>query len=143
MRYENFNKFYIIEFEHDEEFIELFKRFLLSFNIQSGFFIGSGNFNHVKLSFYDPKIKSGVIKPITKLLSVSYMIGTITSKDLRPIIDCNVVLNDSDFNTIGGKLISGIVETKLEVIVIKFDELIERIYDDELNLFRFLTTKTF
>lgn len=127
----------VLRIDKGEEIISTIENVVNQLNIDSGFFFGIGAVNNLTISFYDNQSKSYIDKQINEDTEVITLLGNISYKyaENKPIIHAHISASTREFGVIAGHLKKAIVSVTLEVIIFTVSDKIERIYNDNFNLF--------
>jgi predicted DNA-binding protein with PD1-like motif len=124
----------VIRFEKGERFIESFREWLISRNIQGAFFYGLGGALFLKVAFYDMNTKAHTFKDFTgghfEILSLT---GNVALLEGSIKIHSHVSFSDSAFHAHGGHLEDLEVGGTLEIYVQRIESL-ERAQNNEVGL---------
>jgi hypothetical protein len=125
---------YILRFERGEEIIQGLKDFSLKENISSGFFYGLGAVNKVKLAWYDLENKEYQKKEFNDKLEIISLLGNIARMDKEIIVHTHGSFADRNFQLIAGHIEKMVVSATCEIVLEKFEDSINRSYDEETGL---------
>ncbi len=127
----------ILRIDKDEEVISTIKEVSKKLNIESGFFWGIGAVNQATISFYDHQIKSYIDKEINQDCEVISLVGNISYKyaENEIFVHAHISLSTKEFGIIAGHLKKAIVSVTLEVVFLSINDKIERVYDQDFNLY--------
>ena len=103
-------------------------------NVETGIIIsGIGQLKNVKIGYFKKKgdYSPEIIKKPTELISLS---GNICKKEYDYILHTHITLGDEKKKLIGGHLIKGTVNITAEIVILKSNINISRVYDDETGL---------
>ena len=94
---------------------------------------GIGQLKNVKLGYFKKKndYSPELFNTPTELISLS---GNICKQDEKYILHAHVTLSDEKKKVIGGHLIEGIINITAEIVILKSNINISRVYDDETGL---------
>jgi len=127
----------VLRIDKDEEFVSVMKEIVKKLNIESGLFFAIGAVKSVIISFYDHQTKTYIDKQIDQdmeVLSLNGNISYIYGED-EVVVHSHIVLSDKDFGVIGGHLKKAIVSVTLETFIIPISDRIERVMNQDFNLF--------
>jgi predicted DNA-binding protein with PD1-like motif len=116
---------------------EIIKNILLcckKHNLETGIIIsGIGQLKNVKIGYFKKKgdYSPEIIKKPTELILLS---GNICKKEYEYILHAHITLGDEKKKLIGGHLIEGTVNITAEIVILKSNINISRVYDDETGL---------
>ncbi|MCS7165266.1 MAG: DNA-binding protein [Candidatus Calescibacterium sp.] len=130
-------KVVIVRIDRDEEVISTLFKVSSQLRLESGFFQGIGAVKKALISFYDYQTKSYLDKEINQEMEVLSLLGNISYHyaDDKPFVHAHIVLSDRNFNLIGGHLKEAIVGVTLEIVIFNVSDRIERVYNQDFNLF--------
>jgi len=103
-------------------------------NIKSAVVLsGIGQLKNIHLGYFKEKgdYSPQCFKDLFELLSIS---GNICKDDGEYLLHLHTVISDEKKNVFGGHFISGIVEITCEIVLLKTDMDISRVYDDKTGL---------
>lgn len=130
-------KLIIVRIDKDEEVISCLEEVIKKTKLQSAFFWAIGAFKNVLLSFYDHNSKSYIDKELNEETEVVSFMGNISYRYAEeiPVIHAHVSLSTREYGLIGGHLKKAIVAVTLETLILPITDKIERIYNQDFNLF--------
>jgi predicted DNA-binding protein with PD1-like motif len=121
MYYSKCNVGYVLRIEIGEEIEEAFRQFAEVAGIKGAFYQGIGTLNQVELAFfctnsknYDRKFFDGEYELVSLMGNLSIHNGVV-------VPHTHVTLADSNFQTISGHLVRGIVSVTAEIILTVLD----------------------
>lgn len=137
--YKQLGNSFIVSIKNHTEITQALAAFVKDQGIKAGSVKGIGAVKEVTLRFFDPATKEYINKTFNEQMEVSNIVGNISRKDGEPYLHLHITLGRSDFSTLSGHLLTGIIHGAGEIIVEKFDGHVGRFFDDEtgLNLFTF------
>ncbi len=103
-------------------------------NIKSAYISGIGSLKNAEIAHYDTvyaKYGSGMFEGMFEIAS---MTGNISTAEDKHIAHIHIVLGKSDFSTVGGHLVSGIVGPTCEIILLPLETQIKREKDKKTGL---------
>jgi len=127
----------ISRIDKDEEVISSLEKIAKEEDIESAFFFAIGAVKNAIISYYDHQTKSYIDKEINEdveVLSLNGNISYVYGED-KVIVHCHIVLSDRNFGLIGGHLKKAITSVTLETIIIPVEDRIERVKNEEFNLY--------
>ncbi|MFN3995586.1 MAG: PPC domain-containing DNA-binding protein [bacterium] len=130
-------KLIIVRIDRDEEFISCLEEIATKTQIQSAFFWAIGAFKNAVISFYDYNTKSYIDRELNEEFEVISLMGNISYKYAEevPMIHAHISLSTREYGLIGGHLKKGIVSVTLETLILPVIDKIERVYNQDFNLF--------
>lgn len=134
MLYKKVTGGYLLRLERGEKVMESLLKFIKKYKIRSGFMVGLGACEDLKLGYFDAvkgKYKDKVFKGEYEVTNLT---GNIAYLEKEPIVHAHITLSDSKFNGIAGHLWEGIVSGTMEIYIMSFGIKIMRARDEETGL---------
>ena len=146
MKYQQFGNKYIVRIDRGEEIIESLKVFCAENKITLGSVSAIGAVQKVTLRFFDQNTKKYNDKEFVENLEIANFTGNIstmqggvyppTYKAIggRVYLHCHTTLGNSNYQTLGGHVLSAVVGGTFEAIIEKIDGRVERGLDEGIGL---------
>lgn len=136
MKVKQFNDNFIVRLDPDEEIVESIKKICNEHKIKFGSIRGIGAVYNVVLGYYNPKTKKFFKKEFKDEFSyeITSLTGNITIMNKEIYIHLHINMGDSDYNVIGGHLVSAFIRTTGEIIINSIKGQVDRINDEEMGL---------
>lgn len=127
----------VLRFEPGEEVIGALTDFVKREGINSAWISALGSAKEVKLGFYDARKKEYQKKSFNEVLEVVDLTGNVGILDGEPSIHIHGSLGAADYKVVGGHVHRLVVNTTVEMHLLKMDAELKRRYDEStgLNLF--------
>jgi uncharacterized protein len=125
---------YFGRLEKGEEIVSVLTNFCKTINIINGGISGIGAAQKLKLGYYDIVSKKYIYKDFEGEYEITSLHGNITLLDDEPFIHLHITISDSNFQTFGGHLVSGIVSVTFEFMITKMETQLERKIDLDTGL---------
>jgi predicted DNA-binding protein with PD1-like motif len=125
---------YIIRLERGEELFDTVREFMRKYGMTAGFLSGIGATDDVTIGFYDFERKEYITKNFQCDLEILNLTGNATMYNSEPFLHIHATLGDSNFNVIGGHLISAKISVTAEIYLHALDTSIERKEDSLTQL---------
>jgi len=134
MDYAQYDDYYVLRLDEGEEVISSLRQFLVEQSIEGGYFLAWGAFSRLKLSYYQPSLRSYKERTLDQQVEVASLVGNISHLNGEPTIHAHMVVGDENFQTYSGHLREGTVKPMLEVFVTPFSGTLHRVWDAQRNL---------
>lgn len=130
---------FILSIDNHCEIVSAIKEFCKDENILAGSVSGIGAVSEATLRFLNPETKKYVDKTFKEQMEIANIIGNISEKDGEVYLHLHTTLGRSDYTTVGGHLLSAVLNGACELVIEKFDCGLGRKFDEEtrLNLYSF------
>ncbi len=130
-------KIHLIKLDKGEFLLESLSQYVKTNNISAGYFNGIGALEEARISYFDTK-KKEYIETIQREVELISCIGNIgINKDNNePIVHTHISVSDSKGKMYGGHLnLNSIVSVTVEIFLIELEGKINRIKDNQSNLY--------
>lgn len=134
MQYKKVSGGYLVRMERGEEVMASLIKFVKKYKIKSGFLVGLGACEDLKLGYFDAVKGVYQDKVFKGEYEVTNLTGNISYLDKEPIAHVHITLSDEKFNAIAGHLWSGIVSGTVEIYITVFQAAIKRALDPVTGL---------
>lgn len=124
-----------IRFEEGEDFLENLKKILKKASIKGGIIISCvGQFREVEIAYYSKEEKKYYTKEFKEVFEVLQMSGNISFEKDEIIVHAHVTLGNKNFSCVGGHLNKAIVNSTLELFILKSPFKFEKLIDGKTGL---------
>jgi len=134
MQYKKVSGGYLLRIERGEEVLSSLLSFIKIFKIKSGFMVGLGACEKLKLGYFDAEKGDYMNKDLAGEYEMTSLTGNIAYLGTEPIVHAHITLTDDKFKAVGGHLWSGIVSGTVEIYIMTFGSSIKRAKDEETGL---------
>jgi uncharacterized protein len=125
----------LLRLERGEEVMTSLLEFIRKFDIKSGFMVGLGACEELKLGYFDAVKGEYKDKEFKGEYEVTNLTGNIAwLEDGNPIAHVHITLSDEHFRAVAGHLWSGKVSGTVEIHITAFKNKILRTKDSETGL---------
>lgn len=137
--YKQFDNKFILSIRNRADVTAAITAFVEKHDIKVGSIYGIGAVDKAILRFYDPITKKYVDKTFSEQMEISNLTGNISQMDGKPYIHLHITLGRSDYTAITGHLLTATIHGAGEIVIEKFEGVVNRKYDDitGLNLYDF------
>ncbi len=125
---------YLVTLTRGEKIIEELLEFCELNRINSATLTGIGGARDIELGYYDLETKEYSWKTFPKVHEVLSLNGNICMVDDKPFIHAHMVISNNTFQCFGGHLKEAVVGATLEVLIVKLDKGLTRVFDDNTGL---------
>lgn len=139
MKYQKFDKNYVLRVDKGEEVLESIKKVCEVENITLAYITGIGAVNYVKIGIFETDTKEYHSKELRGPYEITALTGNITRKDGEVYIHAHISVSDMEYNVYGGHLNATVVSATSEIFICSMDGNVGRRLSDDigLNLFEF------
>jgi len=134
MLYKKVRGGYLLRIERGEKVMKSLLKFVKRYKIRSGFMLGLGACEDLKLGYFDAVRGKYKDKVFRGEYEVTNLTGNIAWLKDEPIVHAHITISDSRFNAVAGHLWEGIVSGTMEIFIISFGINIMRAKDPETGL---------
>lgn len=134
MEYLDLGNTFIIRLDPGDEIIQSLESFCVNNKIKSGSVMGIGAIRDTKIAYFDPALGDYKDRYFPEGIELTSLMGNISMMDGAAFPHLHITAADSDFNMIGGHLISAIVSATAEIFIEVYDEQFERKLDPKLGM---------
>jgi len=105
------------------------------YNIKGGWVNLIGSLKKVNIGYYDREHGKYISKESKGFYELVSCIGNISWKDDEPIVHIHMAVSSKDGDNLLGHVLEGnIVDATVEYMIIEFNEMVQRVYDESTRL---------
>lgn len=137
--FKQFGNKYVVSIMNHNDVVTAVTKFCEDQNIQAGSVIGIGAVNSATLRFFNPATKQYVDKTFDGQMEITNLTGNVSTMDDKTYLHLHITLGRSDYSAIAGHLLSATLNGAGEVVIEKFDGVVDRYHDAAigLNMYKF------
>lgn len=130
----NFNGYYILRLEKDEEIISSIHQAFKHKRLKGAFFFGLGVGKDLVLGYFNAHKKSYIKKVFEGEYEFTSLSGNISQVEKEIIVHCHVTITNDNFNAFGGHLFQGTVPATCEILLLPLTKSLKRKRDKMTGL---------
>jgi hypothetical protein len=134
MKFKKFGNKWVVSINIGEEVVETLKKFCKDNNIKLGTISGIGAVKKATIGFYNLETKKYYPKELNGDYEITSLLGNISTMNGEVYLHLHINLADSNYNTCGGHLNSGVISGAGEFIIEEIDGEVERGLNKEVGL---------
>lgn len=134
MEYKQSDKNFMIRLFRGEEIMASLKKLAEKENILAGSVVGIGAVKGVEIGVFDLESKDYRRHTFEDQLELLNLTGNFTTVDQRPFLHVHVTLSDSNYQALGGHLISAMISVTGEFFVTSYPFPVTRSLDTDTQL---------
>lgn len=133
-QYKQMGDKYVVSLRNRAEITGTLAAFCVEKKITAGTIVGLGAVSELTLRFFSPRLKKYMDKTFHEQLEISNLIGNISTLDGCTYLHMHIVAGRSDFSSVGGHLLSAVVNGAGEFVIEDLGGRIERTFYHEIGL---------
>jgi uncharacterized protein len=138
MDFKQFENRFVLRLDEGEEIVKSLTDFCTKYKIESGFILGIGYASDISVGIRNAAMLNEIIKEFTGELTITSLNGNISLMNDKIYLNIHINFSDHIFKQYGGRLKNAFVKGTCEIIVVQFEEKIDRQYDTSsgLNIYK-------
>ena len=125
---------YLVRLNRGEELVSTLKQFCATNNIKLGQISGVGATDKFEIGLFNPTTKKYQAKVFEFPTEITSLTGNISTMNGETYLHLHGCFSDESFQTLGGHLNSAVISATAEIIILKFNDQIDRYFDENIGL---------